>query len=109
MLLTCVATLAFVSCTKDNDFFDENGVYETYTGTDGEDAVTLVFTSTTYSLIYNELGGFSEGTWTKNASNVLTLTGKDSQNPNLTGTFVKGDAKELTLTSGALTFNLKKK
>lgn len=112
LFVALLSTVTFTSCT-DEEYSDSELTANIlsnaeYTGTDNaNDAATLNLEQTDYVLSYNDLGTFSEGTWTV-TNGTLILTGLDGNNPNCTGTITKG-GDELTITSGSITFTMKKK
>ncbi|MBN1462176.1 MAG: hypothetical protein JW922_00680 [Paludibacteraceae bacterium] len=111
LFVALLSTVTFTSCT-DEDYSDSELTANilsnaTYTGTDNaDDAATLELEQTTYTLEYDELGVFSTGTWTV-TNGTLILTGEDYDSPSCTGTINKG-GDELTITSGSITFTMKK-
>jgi len=111
MIVALVATFAFVSCTPEpktdaelTDIIIKNA---TYVGMEGTDAATLQINSMLFTLSYDELGVFSQGTWGV-FNGQMDLTGIGEGNPSGTGAILK-DGKELELTFGTLVFKLKVK
>ncbi|MDR1678428.1 MAG: hypothetical protein LBR81_01460 [Prevotellaceae bacterium] len=112
MFVALVATISFTSCDdtekmSDNELSGKLLEYSVFKGLEGEDAATLTLLSaTTYKLVYDDLGSYSEGTW-EVIDGQLILTGQDGQNPNGIGEIAK-EGKKLSIASGSLIFELEK-